>query len=404
MTDDLLRCTGELARSTLAGASETDLLARFCEELRASGIPLSRVEVGCDALSAACANRFFCWRPGRAVGDGSRAAAAIFRRMLAGRLSRLRAARSPGGSGAETGPPAVFGAEGVTEFVAFATHLEPDATLGPLDDVMTLFATARPGGFGADEIAFLERIVPFFALALSTRLNLETARTLFDTYLGPHAAAALLAGRARRGAVRRIRAVVLYCDLVGFTGLTEQVSASDLIATLNRFFDAVTQPIVAAGGHVSGHVGDAAVMYCPIRSADDMRAVCAAAVRAATLALDAVAGLAPCGSGRGLRARIGIDVGEVVHGNIGSADRFSFTIIGDPVNRAARLQELAKELGVSLLMTGAVAGRAGIASRSYGLHVLRGSDRTVEVVGLPAPAPEGPSAGRPPAQLPRYTV
>ncbi len=64
-----------------------------------------------------------------------------------------------------------------------------------------------------------------------------------------------------------------------------------------------------------------------------------------------------------LRARIGIDVGEVVHGNIGSAGRFSFTIIGTPVNRAARLQALAKDLGASLLMTADFADAAAVRCR-----------------------------------------
>jgi class 3 adenylate cyclase len=138
------------------------------------------------------------------------------------------------------------------------------------------------------------------------------------------------------------------------------------------------------GGQVSGHVGDAVVLFFPITSPEKAGMVCAAAVKAAADALEALESL---NAERQrdmpeLHARIGLDIGEVVHGNIGSAGRFSFTIIGTPVNRAARLQALGKELGVSLLMTSNVADKADINHRSYGFHTLRGIDQPVEVVGM----------------------
>jgi class 3 adenylate cyclase len=83
-----------------------------------------------------------------------------------------------------------------------------------------------------------------------------------------------------------------------------------------------------------------------------------------------------------LRARVGIDIGDVVHGNIGSAGRFSFTIIGTPVNRAARLQALAKDLGAAVLMTSRLAEAAGIQGRPFGKHALRGFGHPVELVGF----------------------
>jgi class 3 adenylate cyclase len=110
---------------------------------------------------------------------------------------------------------------------------------------------------------------------------------------------------------------------------------------------------------VSGHVGDAVILFYPIPSPEETGPVCAAAIKAATDALEALEMLnaeRPVAAPK-LYAPIGLDIGEVVHGNIGSTGRFSFTIIGTPVNRAARLQALAKELGLSLLMTAEVADR-----------------------------------------------
>src|SRR6202020_2428801 len=100
------------------------------------------------------------------------------------------------------------------------------------------------------EVALLEGIMPIFALAFSARLNVSTTRTLLETYLGRDAGVVLLAGRSRLGEVGQISAVVLYCDLLGFTGLTEHLSPEALIATLNLFFDAVTRPASSVGGQV----------------------------------------------------------------------------------------------------------------------------------------------------------
>ena len=81
-----------------------------------------------------------------------------------------------------------------------------------------------------------------------------------------------------------------------------------------------------------------------------------------------------------LRARIGIGIGDVVHGNIGSAGRFS--IIGTPVNRSARLQALAKKLDAAMLITTDIAEATGVECRSFGSRALRGFDHPVNVVGF----------------------
>lgn len=230
----------------------------------------------------------------------------------------------------------------------------------------------------------LRATTPIFALALGARLNADAARVLLRTYLGRDAASALLDGRIGLGDVEKIRAVVLFCDLADFTALTERLEAQTLIAHLNTFFETVTRPITRIGGQVAGHVGDAVVLFLTTTDAVSERRLCAAAIQAAHTALDDLAELSatsPVGLPAPFRARIGIDVGEVVHGNIGSAGRFSFSIIGSPVNRAARLQSLAKKLRTDLLMPASLADVAGIACRDFGTHALDGFDQAVAVVG-----------------------
>ncbi len=339
--------------------------------LVAAGIDIAGIEIACDAVDPERAQHFLRWRWDAGGREGELLAQDLFMTMLQGGLPTLRL-------DADGEAFARVRRSGATDALAFASHLEPDATLGFFDDVMTLFVTGRRGGFRPAEIDLLHRVTPVFALALGARLNADAARVLLRTYLGQGAATALLDGRVHLGEVETIRAVVIYCDLAGFTALTELLDAATLVAMLNLFFETVTRPVARAGGQVSGHVGDAVVMYFPIPDGESERAVCAGAVKAGLEGLEALASPSAAGF-RGpaapLHARVGIDLGPVVHGNIGSAGRFSFTIIGTPVNRAARLQALAKDLGAVVLTTAALAEAAGVRWRGVGRHRLRGLEK-----------------------------
>jgi class 3 adenylate cyclase len=382
--DLLLQWTTQIAKAGLKAGSETELVNLLCANLRACGFDLEAVEVACDVVDPERSDRFFVWRQATATAEADSMALPLFEYVLESRQSMLRYRVGETAAAADTEIVQGVVGESATDVIVFAHHIDPDAALGLFDDVMSFFVTHRLGGFTDAQVALLEGIMPAFALAFSARLNVSTTRTLLETYLGRDASVALLAGRSRLGEVGQISAVVFYCDLLGFTGLTEHLSPDALIAMLNLFFDAVTKPAASVGGQVSGHVGDAVVLFFPIISPEKAGTVCAAAVKAAAYALEALELLnaeRPPDMPE-LHARIGLDIGEVVHGNIGSAGRFSFTIIGIPVNRAARLQALGKELGVSLLMTSNVADKAGISHRSFGFHTLRGTDQPVEVVAV----------------------
>ena len=379
-----------LAASALAGASGAELVALLGEALADAGLDVPLIEVACDVVDPERAQHVLRWRRGVGVVDETIQAIDVFQAMLEEGLALLRL-----DADRERFAPLVR--EGATDALAIAAHLEPDATIGFFDDVMTLFATERPGGFAEAETELLGRVVPVFGLALGARLNAEAARVLLETYLGQDAATAMLGGRVSLGAVEQIRAVVVYCDLADFTSLTELAEPQALIDTLNLFFETVTRPVLEAGGQVSGHVGDAVVMFFPISEAASEPSLCAAAVDAVMAglhALDRLNGVPGREDAPRLLARVGIDAGQVVYGNIGSAGRFSFTIIGTPVNRAARLQVLAKDLGAAVLMPAALASAAGMDGTHFGEHVLRGLEQPVEIVGICA-APRSERSAKP---------
>jgi class 3 adenylate cyclase len=373
-----LQVSQNLAKAALGGVSDSDLVAVLGTALTAAGLGISTIEVACDAVDPERAQHFIRWRRNIGGTESNVLAVKLFQNMLEQGTTMLR-------SNAESDQFDPVLRAGATDAIAFANHLEPDVTLGFFDDVMTLFATERPGGFDTSEIDLLHLVTPIFALGLGARLNASAGRVLLRTYLGRSAATALLEGRVGLGDVEKIRAIVLYCDLFEFTSLTEMLDARSLIDSLNLFFETITQPVSHAGGQVSGHVGDAVVMFFPIFDAESEQPLCTAAVNAALEGLKALDMLNATPSrmmGPPLRARVGIDIGDVVHGNIGSPGRFSFTIIGTPVNRAARLQALAKDLGALMLMTSDLAEAAGVKCRGYGKHTLRGFDRPVDIVGL----------------------
>jgi class 3 adenylate cyclase len=366
-----------LVEAALNGASASDLVAQFGRILNAAGLDVSMIEIACDAVDPERDERFIRWRRNPDRTESDILSNQIFQNMLKEGATARRLDKRD-----EFHP---FAQKGATDGIAFVTHLAPDATLGFFDDVMGLFVTERRGGFSAVAVDLLDRVTPVFALALGARLNAAAARVLLQTYLGGNAATALLGGRVGLGEVEQIRAVVIYCDLFGFTALTESLEPRLLIENLNLFFETMSRPAIGAGGQVSGHVGDAVVMFFPIPGREDERAICATAINAALEGLKALTLLNVRNAGVAavpLRARVGVDIGEVVHGNIGSAGRFSFTIIGTPVNRAARLQALAKDLDAVLLMTSELAESAGVQGHAFGKHALRGFDRSVDIVGL----------------------
>ena len=137
----------------------------------------------------------------------------------------------------------------------------------------------------------------------------------------------------------------LFVDVVGSTQLAHRESPERVVALLNAFFQVVVAEVHECGGMVNKFEGDAAlcVFGAPVPQDDHARRAlaCARGLRARLDELDG-----------GLDAAIGVACGTVVAGNVGAEARFEYTVIGDPVNEAARLTELAKQHDQRLLASG----------------------------------------------------
>lgn len=246
-------------------------------------------------------------------------------------------------------------------------------------------ATSAPGGFTEAQLEALEAMAPVLAMSVELSSQRAALGGLLRTYLGRNAASRVLAGSFRRGTGEVIRAALWYSDMRGFTRLSEQVSPRELVALLDRYFEAVAGVIEPNGGEILKFVGDAVLAIFPVEG-DDIAGPCRRALAAAHDARAALAELNVERRTHGdapLEMGVALHVGEVMYGNIGARERLDFTVIGASVNEAARLEGLCKTLGVPLVMSAAFVQQVpGVATRALGAHPLSGVAAPAEVFTL----------------------
>jgi len=178
---------------------------------------------------------------------------------------------------------------------------------------------------------------------------------------------------------------VLFTDIVDFTSRTERLSAEDTATFLNHHFGLISQCIEAEGGTIDKFIGDAAMALW--NAAEEQPDHAARAVRAAA-AIRAALDTDNARQSEPVRLRIGVHSGPVVVGNIGSATRMNYTVVGDTVNTASRLEGLGRsllpDLDIAVLLSAATATGLpdGLPITSMGCHSLRGRDAPTEVFAL----------------------
>lgn len=266
--------------------------------------------------------------------------------------------------------------EGITDYVGWPLFFT-------LDELHTVtFATDRPGGFADDAVVALGSLLPALALTIEVRFKNELARRLLDTYVGPRSGQRILSGMTTRGSGATIVAAIAVFDLRGFSTISDLSPRDEIIGLLNDFFDAVSAPIEGWGGEILKFMGDGLLAIFPL---DDASA-CENALKGVEGARRTIHALNVRREKSGrepLRYGVGVNVGEVMYGNIGTPSRLDFTVIGPAVNAAARLEALSKDLGVSTLFSDAFASQIDTASLApLGGFQLRGFGSQMEVFGF----------------------
>jgi adenylate cyclase len=248
------------------------------------------------------------------------------------------------------------------------------------------FTTRHADGFDDDVVAALQDFARVLALVLDPLETRRIARALLSTYLGADAGRRVLDGLVRRGDGVTIAAALMFTDLRGFTAMSETLSREQVLDLLNSYFDAMAPAVQAQGGEILKFVGDGMLTIFPMRDDLDRDRACRSALVAAkdgSAAIDALNverakdGLSPLDVG------ITLHSGSVSYGNIGTADRLDFTVIGPAVNLVSRMQSLCEPLGRRILASRRFASACHSELVPIGRHRFKGIADEQQVYGLP---------------------
>ncbi|HZT64284.1 MAG TPA: adenylate/guanylate cyclase domain-containing protein [Acidimicrobiales bacterium] len=253
----------------------------------------------------------------------------------------------------------------------------------PLGDLRRALERVEQGDLSSDVVVShagqIGMLQAGFNRMLDGLRDRQQLQDLFGRHVGAEVAREALT-KARHGDIslggERREASVLFVDLVGSTGLAQSQSPERVMAALNSFFDVVVRVVAAEGGWVNKFEGDGAlcVFGAPVDQPDHAdRALRAARTLRRELLVLAATGVVS------LDAGIGVSSGDVVAGNVGTAERLEYTVIGDPVNEAARLTEEAKRTLGRVLASEEAIARASTEERRWsvaGELGLRGRTQT----------------------------
>jgi adenylate cyclase len=385
-----------LTQAGLAGTSETDIVSGFCERCVAAGLPLARTTVLIDTLHPVHEGRLLRWGFGptesplldygrtspdalaatglnpKDVQAAERWRRSPFYRMLETGDSFLRRSLNATTKDEFSWLSDLFAA-GMTDYVAIISRFGPEGVIGEMDAVYSSWTTAAPSGFGDDQIAALQRMAPYLALAIKSVSLARMTATLMETYLGRDAGQRVLSGRIVRGIADKIDAAIWFSDLRGFTRITD-TAPEQVIPLLNDYSDVIVSTIHEHGGDVLKLIGDGTLA---IFTAEERDRACDAALSAAIAARNGIVELNKrrVADGKPITDMyLGLHVGEVFYGNVGSRERLDFTVVGPAVNEASRIAAMCRSVDQPVLMSSAFANVEGIKRRlvSVGRYALRG--------------------------------
>lgn len=247
-------------------------------------------------------------------------------------------------------------------------------------------APADPDATRGDEIGLLSQSFRKMTAGLAER---DHVRDLLGKVTSPAIAAELTRrGLALGGEEKKV--TILFSDLRDFTPLSERLTPSELLEILNRYFTRMSQIVDARGGVVDKYIGDAlmALFGAPLEQPDQAARAMAAALEMRAALTELNRELFP-DSEYTLRFGIGIHTATVVAGNIGSPQRYNYTVIGDGVNAASRLESLTRqpEYATDIIVSAATLADASsrFVTRDLGAAAVKGKEQGMVIHALLGP-------------------
>jgi adenylate cyclase len=406
-----LNLTNWLVSQGLTGAAENDLVRGFCERCRAQGIELSRGQVFIDTLHPIFEGRGFRWNDvetnesdifeyeSTSVGDAAQNwRRSVFYHLLEHGHDEIQIDLAEYGS-LDFSMIEDLATRGHRHFLGFVHRFGEAGTIGQMDCFYSYWLTRNELGFSEQGLSALRDLVPVLGLAIKSAAQVDIARTLGRVYLGRDASEQVLRGRISRGVTERIKAVLWFSDLRGSTAISESIAPDEIIPFLNDYAQAAIDAVHEAGGDVLKLIGDGVLAMF---TNEDMSIAKRAALRAEHRFRRNIRELDTRRSADGrptTSAYVGLHVGEVFYGNIGSEDRLDFTVVGPAVNEVSRIASMCRSVDRELLASDEFRAGLDAAGRGYfvstGRFALRGIGRAQDLYTLePVIAADEVVAGR----------
>ena len=243
-------------------------------------------------------------------------------------------------------------------------------------------ATKSPNGFGGDIESVLGGLLQDIALCLYAAYQSNVATVLAETYLGARTGENVLTGSMYRGAQETIDAGIMFCDVRGFTAMSEKLGAQGVVKVMNDVFQIIEEEVANAHGEILKFIGDALLVVFPRGESTSDHQLSRQMIQSALQSVQRVEA-----HGRDLDLPLsvgfGCHIGEVLYGNIGTEQRLDFTVMGPAVNLTSRLESMCKSLGAQLTMSTAVAAGHQSDLTCFGQHLVKGIAEPVEIWGMP---------------------
>lgn len=371
--------------------SSRDLVARFAGAMIAEGFPLWRLRLLVRTLNPLLFALGYTWqRDGDEVSvfeisheilHGEQYLKSPFAVVIKGEGGVRRRLEGPS---AQLDFPVLedLVAEGATDYVAMPLRFSDEQL-----NILTLVSD-RAGGFSTEQLGQVYEILPTLSRVFESHALRVSSATLLRTYLGAGAGQRVMDGLVKRGDGEDIHAAIWITDLRDSTSLAASLSREEYLSLLNRYFDSVAGAVLDHGGEVLKFIGDSVLAIFAIDDPDQKQPeACARALAAAgeaSQAFEAVNKERAADGARLLEFGIALHRGDLTYGNIGTAKRLDFTVIGSAVNEAARIESLSKTLNRQILISSAFRDSVPDPMISLGNHTLRGVTGACEIFGLPA--------------------
>ncbi len=240
-----------------------------------------------------------------------------------------------------------------------------------------VFTTDAEGGFSDHDIKNFSKIASVLAPIAEVFNTRRTSLAVAEAYLGPRTGRRVLNGQITRGHIEHINAAIMLSDIRNWTGLSNRLDVNEALALANAYFDIVAGAVEQNGGEILKLIGDGILAIFPCgEQLQSSEAACRHALSAAHQALQTKSPFPD------LQFGIGLHYGEVLYGNIGSATRIDFTVLGSAVNIAARIEGFCSQLGEPLLVSREFESRVPQAGTLVANETLKGYSGNFEILSL----------------------